>query len=180
MGVNSLITWAVIDPVMRALITEMRVLTFASCCWSNTETRVSTLASWCCSDAETRVLTLASWCCSDGYVSLAPVVWILLSNDLSSKIFRQPTEPPPKFLIFRGWLGRISKYFRLWLNSYFSWLDWQSLEILCAWSCLDYGLCKCTVKPFEVTRGDPGECLDTQSRLLQCFELVVGVLLNQG
>jgi len=32
MGVNSLITWAVIDPITRAVITEMRVLSLAPCC----------------------------------------------------------------------------------------------------------------------------------------------------
>ena len=35
-------------------------------------------------------------------INLASGVWILLFDDLSSVIFRQPTEPPPKFSIFRG------------------------------------------------------------------------------
>jgi len=94
-------------------------------------------------------------------------------------IFGQSTEPPPKFSIFRGWLGRILKYFRLWLNSYFSWLDWQSFEILWVWSCLECGLRECTVKPFEAIKNDRGECLDTQSRSPWCPELVVSVLLNR-
>jgi len=94
-------------------------------------------------------------------ISLASGFWTLLFDDLSSVIFRQPTESPPKFFIFRGWLGRILKYFGLWLNSYFSWLDWQSFEMPWAWSCLECGLLECTVKPFEATRDDHGECLDT-------------------
>ena len=40
MGVNSLITWAVIDPIMRAVITETQVLTLTFCLWSNAETQV--------------------------------------------------------------------------------------------------------------------------------------------
>jgi len=47
------------------------------------------------SDVETQVSTLAM-------TSFASEVWILLFNDLSSVIFRQFTEPPPKFSIFRG------------------------------------------------------------------------------
>jgi len=35
-------------------------------------------------------------------ISLASGVWTLLFDDLSSVIFRQPTEPPTKFSIFRG------------------------------------------------------------------------------
>jgi len=35
-------------------------------------------------------------------ISLASGVWILLFDDLSSVIFRQPTEALPKFSIFRG------------------------------------------------------------------------------
>ena len=45
---------------------------------------------------------------------------------------------------------------------------------------MEYGLREYTVKPFEATRDDRGEYLDTQSRPPQCSELVVGVLLNQG
>jgi len=46
MGVNSLIMWAVIDPVMRAVITEMQVLSLASCHWSDAwEMRASNSAS---------------------------------------------------------------------------------------------------------------------------------------
>ena len=37
------------------------------------------------------------------------------SDDLSLVIFRQPIEPPPKFLTLCGRLGRISKYFELHL-----------------------------------------------------------------
>jgi len=64
MGVNFLITWAIIDPVMRAVITETRVSSLASSYCNNAETRVSTLASWslqCCWDASfnPRVLVLA-------------------------------------------------------------------------------------------------------------------------
>jgi len=44
---------------------------------------------------------------------------------------------------------------------------------------MKYGLRECTVKPFEVTRGDHHECLDTQSKPHRYSELVVGVLLNQ-
>ena len=69
-----------------------------------------------CSDVETRVSTLRLGAALVAMISLASGVWILLLDDLSSVIFRQPTEPPPKFSIF----GRISKYFGLWLNSYFS------------------------------------------------------------
>jgi len=113
-------------------------------------------------------------------ISLASRVWTLLFDYLSSVIFRQPTEPPPKFSIFRGWLGRILKYFRLWLKSYFSWLDWQLFEILWAWSYLKYSLRECTVKPFEVIRGDRRECLDTQSRPPQCSELVLVYCWTRG
>ena len=105
MGVNFLIMWVVIEPIMREVITE---------------TRVSTLASWCCSDAEMLVSTLASWYCSDAEISPTSEVWTLPSDDLSLVIFRQLTEPPPKFSIFRGLLRRILKYFGLWLSSYFS------------------------------------------------------------
>jgi len=35
-------------------------------------------------------------------ISLASEVWTLLSDDLSSLIFGQSTEPPPKFSTFRG------------------------------------------------------------------------------
>ena len=86
------------------------------------ETRALDSASWHCNNAETRVLTLASWYCSDAtavmlrrgfrplrlgavvvaMISPASGVWTLLFDDLSSVIFRQPTEPPPKFSIFRG------------------------------------------------------------------------------
>jgi len=46
MGVNSLITWAIIDPVMRAVITETQVLSLASCHWSDAwGTRASNSAS---------------------------------------------------------------------------------------------------------------------------------------
>ena len=88
MGVNSLITWAVIDPVMRAVTTEMRDLSLAFCRWGNAwEIRTSNsalsfmwdagfgLCVWVgclrrkfqslhfshCSEAETRVSTLESW-----------------------------------------------------------------------------------------------------------------------
>ena len=39
-----------------------------------------------------------------------------VSDDLSLVIFGQPTELPSKFLILRGLLGRILKYFGLRLN----------------------------------------------------------------
>ena len=73
MGVNSLITWAVIDPVMRAVITEsgfwashfaieatletreLQILRQAS-----RETRALDSASWYCSYAETRLSCSAS------------------------------------------------------------------------------------------------------------------------
>jgi len=46
MGVNSLITWAVIDPVIRAVITEMRALGLAFCYWGDAwETWASNSAS---------------------------------------------------------------------------------------------------------------------------------------
>ena len=45
---------------------------------------------------------------------------------------------------------------------------------------MEYGLRECTVKPFEATRDDRHECLDTQSRPLRYSELVVGVLLSRG
>jgi len=46
MGVNSLITWAVIDPVMRAVITETWALGLAFChCGDAWETRASNSAS---------------------------------------------------------------------------------------------------------------------------------------
>ena len=134
----------------------------------------------------------SQWCWDAGFnprvygaalvamINLASGVWILLLDDSSSMIFRQPTEPPPKFSIFRGWVGQISKYFRFWLNAYFSWLDWQSFEILWAWSHLEYGLRECTVKPFEATRNDRGECLDIQSRPPPCSELVVSILWTRG
>ena len=88
-------------------------------------------------------------------------------------------EPPPKFLIFRRWLGQITKNFEFWLNLGFPWLDWQSFEVPWAWSCLDCGLRECTVKLFEAARDDRHGCLDTQSRPRWYSELVVGVLLNQ-
>ena len=121
MGVNSLITWAVIDPVMRAVITETRALGLAFCplrwCLRNASFKffvklhvrrglwtprlgtaiilglgfqLSRLGP--CSDVETRVSTLASWCCTEGMTSPASGVWILLFDDLSSVIFRQPTR----------------------------------------------------------------------------------------
>ena len=89
MGVNFLITWAVIDPVMKAVITEMQgssvvetgasSLTFVSfkfciklyvrrwlqalCLghYGEVEMRVSTLASWYFGNVETRPSSSASW-----------------------------------------------------------------------------------------------------------------------
>jgi len=90
MGVNSLITWAVIDLVMRAIIIETRALSLLFCHWGNAwETRTSSstlsfiwgagfgLCVWVLhgclrrkfqalrfghwSEVETRVSTLASW-----------------------------------------------------------------------------------------------------------------------
>ena len=58
MGVNFPVMWAVIDPIIRAVITETRVSTLASWHCSDAEARVSTLASWRYNDAETRVSTL--------------------------------------------------------------------------------------------------------------------------
>jgi len=46
-------------------------------------------------------------------ISLASETWTMLSDDLSSVIFRQSTEPPPKFLKLRGWLGWVWKHFIL-------------------------------------------------------------------
>ena len=95
MGVNSLITWAVIDLVMKAVITETqsfgpRVFAievmlekreFQILCQASRETRALDSASWYCSNAEMRlscsrlghcsnvemrVSTLASWCCAGG------------------------------------------------------------------------------------------------------------------
>ena len=133
-----------------------------------------------CSNVEIQVSTFTSWCSASGYDepciwNLDSAFWWLVLSD-----FWTVCRTPPKFSMFRGWLGRISKYFGLWLNSYFSWLDWQLFEILWAWSCLECDLCECTIKPFEAARNDHGECLDTQSRPPRCPELVVGVLLNRG
>ena len=46
-------------------------------------------------------------------IVLASEVWTLLSDDLSSVIFRQSKELPLKFLKLCGWLGRVLKHFRL-------------------------------------------------------------------
>ena len=46
-------------------------------------------------------------------ISLTSKASTLLSDDLSSVIFRQFTELPSKFSKLRGWLGRVSKYFGL-------------------------------------------------------------------
>ena len=72
MGVNSLITWAVIDPEMRVVrrgfwasrfaievMLEKRELQILRQVSRETQTLDS--ASWYCSNAETRVSTLASW-----------------------------------------------------------------------------------------------------------------------
>ena len=74
MGVNSLITWAVIDPVMRAVITETRALAsrfaievilekreLSILRQASREMRALDSASWYRNNAETRVSTLASW-----------------------------------------------------------------------------------------------------------------------
>ena len=74
MGVNSLITWAVIDPVMRAIITETRVSSLALAIevmlekrelpilrQASRETWALDSASWYCNNAEMQVSTLASW-----------------------------------------------------------------------------------------------------------------------
>ena len=74
MGVNSLTTWAVIDPVMRVVTTETQVLRalrfaakvmlerrgFLALRQASRETRALDSASWYCNNAETRVSTLAS------------------------------------------------------------------------------------------------------------------------
>ena len=107
MGVNSLITWAVIDPVLRAVITETQALSLAFCCWGNAwETRTSRsvlsfmwdtsfgLCVWVLhgclrrkfqamhlghwSEAETRVSTLASWYYSGAETRLSSSAsWLL-------------------------------------------------------------------------------------------------------
>ena len=71
------------------------------------ETRVSTLTSWYCSDVTAVMLRRGFQPSRLGaavMIMISPVsgVWTLLSDDLSSVIFRQSTEPPPKFSIFRG------------------------------------------------------------------------------
>jgi len=63
MGVNSLISWTVIDPVMRVVITETWALSLAFCRWLRTlldasfelyQTRTSDSVSWDCTDVSTR------------------------------------------------------------------------------------------------------------------------------
>jgi len=108
--------------------------TFWHCCGietrtsSSAEMRASSSASWFCSDAETRalspasflrndaeawVLSLASWHCVNDFYQ--PCVWSMgyTSDDLSSVIFRQSIEPPPKFSKLCGWLEWVSKHFGL-------------------------------------------------------------------
>ena len=60
--------------------------------------------------------------------------------------------------------------------------DWTDNQLRCSEldPCLELDLRECTVEPFEATRDDRRECLDTQSRPPQCSELVVGVMLNRG
>ena len=83
--------WAVIDHITGTVTTE---------------TRVSTHAPWCDSDAgfDSRALELLR----RGFrptrlgaaeTSPASGVWDSAFDDLSLMIFRQPTEPPPKFSI---------------------------------------------------------------------------------
>ena len=64
MGVNFLITWAVIDPVMRAVITRTQALGLAFCHWMTLETReLQILRQASC---ETQALGSASRYCMDG------------------------------------------------------------------------------------------------------------------
>jgi len=64
-------------------------------------------------------------------ISLSSEVWILLSDDLSSIIFRQSTEFPLKFSKLRGWLGRVLKYFRL-----FFWQQALKIRLAIFWDTL--------------------------------------------
>ena len=71
MEINSLISWAVVDPVMRAVITEMRALGLAFAIEVMLEkrelqiprqaSRETRAASWYCNNAETRLSRSASW-----------------------------------------------------------------------------------------------------------------------
>jgi len=115
------------------------------------------------------------------FISLTSKIWTLLSDDLSSVIFKQPTEPPPKFSKLRGWLGWILKYFRFLLLAASS-RDWTGnllryLELDLVWF---FVIMSILLNSFEATRDDHRECLNTQSRPPRCSELVVQVLLNRG
>ena len=89
--------------ILRQASRETQTLDSASWHYNNAETRVSTLASLVLVVMSRRGFQPSRL----GAALMAmtnPVsgVWILLFDDLSSVIFRQPTEPPPKFSIFRG------------------------------------------------------------------------------
>ena len=61
-------------------------------------------------------------------ISLAYETWTLLSDDLYSVIFRQSTEPPPKFYSVVDW-DRFRNTLDLSVGSKLSRLYWQSSEI---------------------------------------------------
>ena len=143
MGVNSLITWAVIDLIIRAVIIETRASIevmlekreLQILRQSSRETRALYSASWYCNNAEMRVSTLASLVLAvmsrRGFqpsrlgatlmamISPASGVWILLFDDLSSVIFRQPTMQPSRNLKkLRGLQGRLDYIRRFHIKSF--------------------------------------------------------------
>jgi len=94
MGLTLLIMWAVIDPVMRAVITKtqsfsvVRTRALSLAFWMPTpnlvrrgfelcQTRASCSASWDCGDVKTRASNLASWCYSDSRTQIKSRILII-------------------------------------------------------------------------------------------------------
>ena len=81
--------WVVVDPITREVITETRVSTHAPRCRNAAGLRRGFRPT------RLGAAELAE-------TSSASGVWDSAFDDLSLMIFRQPTEPPLKFLIFRS------------------------------------------------------------------------------
>ena len=90
---------------------ETRASSSMSEYWSGTATRALSLGIAMVLRYELRALRFVFT--RVALISLASETWTLLSDDLSSVIFRHSREPPQKFLKLYGRLGRISKHFGL-------------------------------------------------------------------
>ena len=99
--------------LQRGLQTLTQASSFIPEHWSDTEMRVLSSASWHCSGVETRLRALRFAFARVVLICLAYEAWTLLSDDLSSVIFRRSTESSLKFSKLHGWLGRVLKYFGL-------------------------------------------------------------------